>query len=238
MALPSVVTPTYELELPSTKKKIKYRPFLVREEKILLLATQSEDPEEVKRAVKDIVSSCVKSRIKLTDLTTFDLEYLFLKIRSVSVGEEIPMKVTCLDDGETQVDVTIDLSEVNVQFPEGHDPKIMLTDNVGIIMKYPGLEEFVDLTLIGKELEDPDTVFNTVAGCIAQIFEGDEVFDESTTTHKEKVEFIEQLTQKQFESIQKFFVTMPVLKHEFKVVNPKTGVESSYTLEGLQSFFG
>ena len=238
MALPSVVTPSYELELPSTKKKVKYRPFLVREEKILLLATQSEDKDEVKRAVKDIVSNCVKSRIKLSELTSFDLEYLFLKIRSVSVGEDIPMKITCLDDNTTVVDYTIDLTDVHVYSPEGHDTKIMLTDTVGLIMGYPGLEEFIDITLIGNEIDDPETVFNMVATCIKQIFEGEEVYDETTTTHKEKVDFIEQLTQKQFESIQKFFKTMPVLRHTFNVVNPTTGVESAYTLEGLASFFG
>ena len=238
MALPSIATPTYELELPSTKKKIKYRPFLVKEEKVLLLATESDDPKEVKEAVKTIVRNCVLSRIKVEDLTTFDLEFLFLKIRAASVGEEVQMKITCLDDNETRVDHTIDISEVEVHVPEGHDPKIKLTDSVGMIMKYPGLEEFVNLTLLGLNMDDPDEVFNTVARCIDQIYEGDEVYDDSTTTHEEKVQFVEGLTQKQFESVQKFFTTMPVLRHQFKVTNPKTGVESTYTLEGLQSFFG
>ena len=238
MALPSIATPTYELELPSTKKKIKYRPFLVKEEKVLLLATESEDPKEVKEAVKTIVKNCVLSRLKIDDLTTFDLEFLFLKIRAASVGEDIPMKITCLDDNETRVDVVVDISEVSVQIQKDHSNKIELTDNVGMIMRYPGLNEFVDLTLLGKDLDDPDEVFDTVAGCIDQIYEGEEVFDSTTTTHAEKIQFIEGLTQKQFEKVQKFFQTMPVLRHEFKVTNPNTGVESSYTLEGLQSFFG
>ena len=148
------------------------------------------------------------------------------------------MKITCLDDNETRVDYTLDISQVNVTIPEGHDKKIELTDNVGMIMKYPGLEEFVDLTLMGTELNDPEKVFETIARCIDQIYEGEEVYDDSTTTFKEKMQFVESLTQKQFESVRKFFTTMPVLRHEFKVTNPKTGVESSYTLEGLQSFFG
>jgi len=238
MALPSITTPTYELELPSTKKKIKYRPFLVREEKILLLATESEDPKDVKQAVKDIVKACVLSRIKIDDLTSFDLEYLFLRIRAVSVGEEVQMKITCNDDNETKVDYTIDLTEVEVEVPEGHDKKIMLTDNLGIIMRYPGLEQFVDLTMIGKNLDNVDEVFDLVANCIEQIFEGDDVYDSTTTTKEEFVQFIESLTQKQFESVQKFFETMPVLRHKFKITNPNTGVESEYQLEGLQSFFG
>ena len=238
MALPSLATPTYETELPSTGKKIKYRPFLVKEEKVLLLATESEDRKEVREAVKTIVKSCVLSRIKVEDLATFDLEFLFLKIRAASVGEDVTMKITCLDDNETRVDYTLDISEVKVTIPEGHDRKIKLTDNVGMIMRYPGLDEFVDLTLLGLDMDDPDKVFETVARCIEQIYEGEEVYDDSTTTFKEKIQFVESLTQKQFESVRKFFTTMPVLRHEFKVTNPNTGVESTYTLEGLQSFFG
>jgi len=238
MALPSIATPTYELELPSTKKKIKYRPFLVKEEKILLLATESDDKKEVKEAVKTIVKSCVLSRIKVEDLTTFDLEYLFLKIRAASVGEEVAMKITCLDDNETRVDYTVDISQVTVDVPEKHTNKIQLTDDVGMIMRYPGLDEFVDLTLLGNNLDDPDKVFDVVANCIDQIYEGEEVYDNSTTTHDEKVQFVGSLTQKQFEQVQEFFQTMPVLRHTFEVENPKTGVKSKYTLEGLQSFFG
>lgn len=238
MALPSLAAPTYETELPSTGKKIKYRPFLVKEEKVLLLATESEDRKEVKDAVKTIVKSCVLSRIKVEDLATFDLEYLFLKIRAASVGEDVIMKITCLDDNETKVDYTLDISDIKVTIPDGHSNKIELTDSVGMIMKYPGLDEFVDLTLMGTELNDPEKVFETIARCIDQIYEGEEVYDDSTTSFKEKMQFVESLTQKQFENVRKFFTTMPVLRHEFSVTNPNTGVESSYTLEGLQSFFG
>jgi len=238
MALPSIATPTFEVELPSNNKKIKYRPFLVKEEKILLLATESEDKDEVKGAVKTIVKNCVQSRIKIEDLTSFDLEYLFLKIRAASVGEDVPMKITCLDDNTTRVDYTVDISKVEVYFPEGHSKKIELTDKVGIIMKYPGLEEFVDFTLLGSDLENPDEVFDTIAGCIEQIYDEEEVYDSTTTTHEEMITFIESLTQKQYEKIRQFFDTMPVLRHQFKVTNPNTGVESEYTLEGLQSFFG
>ncbi|CAF34270.1 baseplate hub subunit [Synechococcus phage S-PM2] len=237
MALPSIVTPSYELELPSTKKKIKYRPFLVKEEKILLLATESEEKNEVKEAVKTIVKNCVQSRIKIDELTSFDLEYLFLKIRTASVGEDVPMKITCMDDGETRVDYNVDISKVEVYVPENHTNKIMLTDTVGIIMKYPGLNEFVDITLMGNDIETPDETFEMIADCIDQIFEGEEVFDSTTTSKQEKISFIESLTQKQFEKIKEFFMTMPVLRHEFEVKNPKTGVVSTYTLEGLQSFF-
>jgi len=238
MALPSIATPTYELSLPSSKKKIKYRPFLVKEEKILLLATQSEDAKDVEEAVKTIVKSCVLSRIKIDDLTSFDLEYLFLNIRAQSVGEEVAMKITCDDDGTTKVDYTVDLTEVQVTFPKDHSNKIELTDNVGMIMRYPGMKEFVNYTMMGQNPDDPDEIFGVIAKCIDQIYEGDEVYDDSTTTMKEKVQFVEGLTQKQFESVQAFFNTMPTLRHEFKVTNPNTGVESSYTLEGLQSFFG
>jgi len=238
MSLPSLATPTYETELPSTKKKIKYRPFLVKEEKILLLATESDDRKEVKDAVKSIVKNCVITRIKIEELATFDLEFLFLKIRAASVGEDVDMKITCLDDNETRVDYKLDISEVKVFFPEDQSNKIELTDEVGMIMRYPGLDEFVDLTLLGNELDDPEQVFETVARCIEQIYEGEEVFDESTTTFKEKIQFVESLTQKQFQSVKKFFTNMPVLRHDFKVTNPKTGIESTYTLEGLQSFFG
>ena len=178
------------------------------------------------------------SRIKVEDLATFDLEYLFLKIRAASVGEDVTMKITCLDDNETRVDYTLDISQVKVTFLRGHDKKIKLTDNVGMIMKYPGLEEFVDLTLLGIDMDNPEKVFETVARCIEQIYEGMRYMMTATTTFKEKIQFVESLTQKQFESVRKFFTTMPVLRHEFKVTNPKTGVESSYTLEGLQSFFG
>lgn len=238
MPLPKPTVPTYELELPSTGKKIKYRPFLVKEEKILLLAMESEDENEIKNAVKDILKNCILTRgIKPEDLASFDLEYLFLKIRSVSAGEEISMKVTCQDDNETVVNVDINLNDVEVYKPEGHTNKIMVDDTIGIVMKYPAMDSFVSVTLLENDLETTDEVFEMLIKCIDQIFQGDEVWDAATTPKKELLGFIEGFTQQQFAKIQEFFDTMPVLRHEFSVVNPNTGVKSNYMLEGLQSFF-
>ncbi len=236
-SLPIPSVPTYETELPSTGKKIKYRPFLVREEKVLLLAMESEDEKEIESAVKNILKSCIISRIKIEDLATFDLEYLFLRIRAASVGEEIKLKVTCLDDGITEVDVTVNLLDVQVQKPENHTNKIMIDDDMGLVMKYPSMDKFVKITLLNKDLETTDEVFDMLADCIDQIFQGEEVWDVAETPRKDVINFIEHMTQKQFEKVQEFFETMPILKHQFSVVNPNTGVESNYTLEGLQSFF-
>jgi hypothetical protein len=239
MPLPVLSTPTYEVDLPSTGKKIKYRPFLVKEEKVLLLAMESEDAKEIEAAVKQTLNNCIQTRgIKVDQLASFDLEYLFLKIRGVSAGEEIKMKVTCQDDGQTQVTVDISIDEIKVFKPEGHDRKIMLTDDVGIMMKYPGFKQFVNITLLNDNLDTAEDVFELVADCVDQIFQGEEVWDASDMKRSEVVEFLEGMTQQQFELVQTFFETMPSLKHEFKVTNPSTGVESTYTLEGLQSFFG
>jgi hypothetical protein len=236
-SLPTPSVPTYEVELPSTGKKIKYRPFLVREEKVLLLAMESENEKEIELAVKNILKSCIVSRLRVEDLATFDLEYLFLRIRAASVGEEVKLKVTCLDDNETQVDVSINLLDVQVYKSENHTNKIMIDDEMGIVMKYPSMDKFVKLTLLNKDLETTDEVFQMLADCIDQIFKGDEVWDTAEVNRKEVINFIESLTQNQFEKIQEFFDTMPILRHEFSVVNPKTGIKSDYKLEGLQSFF-
>lgn len=238
MPLPKPSLPTYELELPSNGKKIKYRPFVVREEKILLLALDTEDEDQIKIAIKDILSACILSRVKVEDLASFDLEYLFLRIRAASVGEDIQLKVTCLDDGQTEVETTINVMDIEVYKPENHTNKIMLDDNLGIVMKYPKMDQFVNFTLLEKDLESSDEVIELVANGIDQIFQGDEVWDGDATPTKEKKEFIESLTQPQYEKIREFYETMPVLKHKFSVVNPITGVTSNYTLEGLQSFFG
>jgi len=239
MPLPTLSVPTYDVALPSTGKKIKYRPFLVKEEKVLLLAMESEDAKEIETAVKQTLNNCIQTRgVKAESLASFDLEYLFLKIRAVSAGEEIKMKVTCQDDGETQVTVDISIDDIEVFKPEGHDRKIMLTDDVGIVMKYPGFKQFVNITLLNANLDSTDDVFELVADCVDQIFEKEEVWDASDMKRSEVVAFLEGMTQNQFELVQTFFETMPSLKHEFKVINPKTEVESTYTLEGLQSFFG
>ena len=239
MPLPTLSVPTYDVALPSTGKKIRYRPFLVKEEKVLLLAMESEDAKEIETAVKQTLNNCIQTRgVKAESLASFDLEYLFLKIRAVSAGEEIKMKVTCQDDGETQVTVDISIDDIQVFKPEGHDRKIMLTDDVGIVMKYPGFKQFVNITLLNANLDSTDDVFELVADCVDQIFEKEEVWDASDMKRSEVVTFLEGMTQNQFELVQTFFETMPSLKHEFKVINPKTEVESTYTLEGLQSFFG
>ena len=237
MALPTVDLPTHELEIPSNKKKIKFRPFLVKEEKVLLLALESDNDGNIREAVLNLLKGCVISRIKLENLATFDLEYIFLNIRAVSVGEVVDIQVTCQDDEKTQVKYQLNLTDVQVSFPEGHTNKIMLNDDLGVIMKYPSFNRFVESQFAQKEVNE-DTVVGIVAESIDQIFQGEEVFDESTTTPKEFVEFVESLTTQQLEKLQEFFETSPRLEHKFKIKNPNTDVESDYTLSGLQSFFG
>ena len=236
MALPKLGYPTYELELPSTGKTVKYRPFLVKEEKVLLLALESEDEKQVTNAVKDLLKNCVISRIKVDQLPSFDLEYLFLKIRAASIGEVITLNVTCLDDNKTQVEAKINIDEVEVTKPEGHDKQIMFDDKTGIIMRYPSMQQFVEREFLQKDMKT-DEVYDFIADSIEQIFDEDEVYDSSTTTKKEFRTFVDSLTTKQFEKIQKFYETSPKLSHTFTVVNPNTGKDSEYTIEGLQSFF-
>ena len=236
MALPKIGYPTYELELPSTGKSIKYRQFLVKEEKVLLLALESKDEKQVIGAVKDLIKNCVITRIKVDTLPSFDLEYLFLKIRGASIGENIILTVTCLDDNETQVEANINIDDVEVFKPEGHDKKIMFDDKTGVVMRYPSMREFVEREFLQKEMKTEE-VYGFIADSIDQIFDDEEVYDSSTTTKKEFRTFVDSLTTKQFEKIQKFYETSPKLSHTFKVTNPNTGKESSYTIEGLQSFF-
>lgn len=239
MPLPTLSVPTFEVDLPSTGKRIKYRPFLVKEEKLLLLAMEGEDEKEVERAVRDILKACILTRgIKIENLASFDLEYLFLKIRGVSAGEDIKMKVTCQDDGVTEVNVSINIDDIEVQKPEGHTNKIMINDDVGIIMKYPGVDQFINLTLLNKDLTSTAEVFELVAKCVDQVFQEEEVWETSDMKLSEVVDFLEGMTQQQFEKIQNFFETMPVLKHQLEVTNPNTGKVSVFQLEGLQSFFG
>ena len=236
MALPKLGYPTFELELPSTGKTIKYRPFLVKEEKVLLMALESKDEKQVISAVKNLIKNCVITRIKVDTLPSFDLEYLFLKIRGASIGENITLTVTCLDDNETQVEANININDVEILKPEGHDKKIMFNDKTGLVMRYPSMQEFIDREFLQKEMKTED-VYGFIADSIDQIFDDEEVYDSSTTTKKEFRTFVDSLTTRQFEKIQKFYETAPKLSHTFKVVNPNTGKESSYTIEGLQSFF-
>ena len=237
MALPTMDLPTYELEIPSTKKKIRYRPFLVKEEKVLLLAIESNDDKNIRDAVLGLLKACIQSRVKIENLATFDLEYIFLNIRAVSVGEIVEMNVTCQDDEETQVRYNLNLTEAQVIFPEGHSNKIMLTDTTGVIMKYPSFDRFVN-GQFGDGSVDENEVIKIIAESIDQIFQGEEVYDDSTTSKKEFIQFVESLTNAQMEKIQAFFESSPRLEHTFTVTNPNTGVESEYTLRGLNSFFG
>ena len=237
MALPTMDLPTYELEIPSSKKKIKIRPFLVKEEKVLLLALESDDEKNIKQAVLNLLKACIQSRVKVENLSTFDLEYIFLNIRAISVGEVVEILITCQDDEETKVKYNLNLTDVSVIFPEGHSNKIMLNDNTGVIMKYPSFDDFVEGQFANKEYNE-DGVIKIIANSIDQIFQDEEVFDESTTSKKEFIQFVETLTKEQLEKIQAFFESAPRLEHKFKITNPNTGVESEYTLRGLQSFFG
>ena len=237
MALPTMDVPTYELEIPSNKKKLKFRPFLVKEEKVLLMAMESGNEKNIRDAVLNLLKNCIQSRIKVENLATFDLEYIFLNIRAVSVGEVVEMTITCQDDNETQVRYNLNLTDVSVFFPEGHTSKIMISDDTGVIMKYPSFDEFVKVSIAGKN-STGDDVIAIIAKCIDQIFDAEDVYDSSTTSKKEFVQFVEGLTNKQFESVEKFFETAPVLKHEIVIKNPNTGVENTMVIQGLANFFG
>jgi len=238
MALPQIALPTYELEVPSSGKKIKYRPFVVKEEKLLLLALETNDEKEVENAVKNLLKNCIQTRgVKLEDLAIFDLEYIFLNIRAVSVGETIEMNITCRDDEETTIKYVLDLTEVKVTKPENHSNKIMLSDTMGMIMKYPSFLDFVRTSILGQA-PTADGVIEAMASCIDQIFDGEEVYDSSTTSKKEFIDWVEGLTNQQFEQVRQFFEDTPVLEHNFSLTNPNTGVESEYTISGLSNFFG
>ena len=236
MALPVLTVPTYELEVPSTDEKVKYRPFLVKEEKLLLIAIESEDNGEIVQAVKTIVDECTFNKLNLGKMPIFDVEYIFLNIRAKSVGETTNLRLLCPDDGETYAKVEIDLTEVLVQVDEGHTNKIELTDEMGIIMQYPNIDSMVD---VGIADINASNMLDVISTCIDRIYDkgGEEVHMAVDSTKKELVEFIEQLNTKQFQDVQVFFDTMPKLKHTVKVKNPKTEVESEVTLSGLNDFF-
>ena len=239
MPLPKISTPTYELVLPSTGKKVKYRPFLVREEKILILALESEDTKQITNAIKTILKECISTRgVKVDDLPTFDIEYLFLNIRGKSVGEALDLMVTCPDDGETQVPVKIFIDEIQVQKDSKHTQDIKLDDTLTLRMKYPSLNEFIQNNFDFSEDDSVDASFDIISSCIDQVYNEDESWAASDCTKKELKEWIETLNTNQFKEVESFFTTMPKLSHTVKVKNPKTKVESDITLEGLTSFFG
>ena len=238
MPLPKINTPTYELVLPSSGKKIKYRPFLVREEKILIMALETEDQKQITRAVIDILSSCIITKgIKLDKLATFDIEYLFLNIRSKSVGETIEINITCPDDNKTKVTMDVDIDSIKIKKDKKHKNIIKLNDTLSIKMKYPSMEQFIDKNFETPTEEKSENVFNMIISCIDTIFNEEENWPASESTKKELEEFLDQLNTKQFKMIEDFFATMPKLTHTLKVKNPKTNVESTVKLEGLASFF-
>ena len=237
MPLPKISTPTHELVLPSTGKKIKYRPFLVREEKILILALESQDPKQISTAIKSTLKSCIQTRgIKVEDLPTFDIEYIFLNIRGKSVGESVDVIVTCPDDGETTVPVTVDLDAIQVKFDPEHTKDIKLDEKLTMRMKYPSLDQFIkeNFQVEGVDFEQS---IDMIAECVDMIFSEEEKWTGSDFTKEEMVEFLEGLGSKQFKLLEKFFTTMPKLTHDFTVVNPNSNQENKIHLEGLAAFF-
>tara|TARA_B100000900_G_scaffold407359_1_gene419940 strand:+ start:1073 stop:1789 length:717 start_codon:yes stop_codon:yes gene_type:complete len=237
MPLPKISTPTYELVLPSSNRKIKFRPFLVKEEKILIIALESQDQNQIANAVKSILASCILTKgIKVEKLSTFDIEYLFLNVRGKSVGEQIEVMVTCPDDGETQVPTSINIDSIKVQKSDDHNPDIKLDDTFTLKMRYPSLNEFIKSNFNNENIKVDDT-FDLIASCVDQVYSEEESWTQEDCTKKELVDFIDQLNSSQFKEIEKFFDTMPKLSHTVKVVNPNTKVESEIVIEGLQSFF-
>jgi len=238
MPLPKIATPTYELELPSTKQAIKYRPFLVKEEKLLVLALESEDNKQITTAIKSVIKNCISTKgIKVETLPTFDIEFLFLNIRGKSVGEEVEVNITAPDDGVTPIPVTINLDEIKVTEDKEHTRKIKIDDTLMMEMKYPSLDQFIRNNFNFEESNNIDQSFELIAGCIDKIYSEDEVWAAADCTKKEIMEFLEQMNSIQFKEIEKFFDTMPKLSHTVKVINPVTKVKSDVVLEGLSSFF-
>ena len=236
MALPVLNNPNYAMELPSTGEKIEFRPFLVKEQKILMMAMESDDTSSQSKAVVDIIKNCTFGKLddKLDKLPTYDIEYMFLQIRQKSVGETIDITVTCQDDGETKVPVTLNLEDIKVVKTEGHTNVIMITDKIGLNMKHPTMKQILSYDL--TKMDNMESTFDIIQDCLESIFDEETVYDDMS--RKEMSEFIEQMTTEQFEKVTGFFTTMPKLKHTVKVTNPNTGVENEIVLEGMQSFLG
>ena len=238
MPLPKISTPSYELELPSTGEMIQYRPFLVKEEKLLLLALESEDTKQITTAVKNVIKNCIITKnIKVETLPTFDIEYLFLNIRAKSVSEEVEVNIICPDDGNTTVPVTIAVDEIKVQKDENHTKNIQVDDEIMMEMKYPSLDQFIKSNFDLSNDTSMEQSFELVVSCIDKIYTKEDVWSSSDVTKKELNEFLEQMNSQQFKQIEKFFETMPKLSHTITVKNPNTKVESEVVLEGLSSFF-
>ena len=236
MPLPKISTPTYDLTVPSSGKKIKYRPFLVKEEKVLIIAMESQDDKQIAQAVKDVLDSCILTKgISVDKLATFDIEFLFLNIRGKSVGEEVEVLVTCPDDDKTKVPVRVNLDHIKIVKSDEHQKDIPLDDKLFMRMKYPAMGEFVKSNFsVDTQVDD---TFDLVCSCIEQVYSEDESWSASDCTKEELNEFLEQLDSKQFKKIEKFFETMPKLSHTIKVINPNTKVENKIVLEGLNAFF-
>lgn len=238
MPLPKISTPTYELVIPSSQKKIKYRPFLVKEEKILVIAQESGDKNQIMEAMKNVVNDCILTRgVKVDDLATFDLEYIFLNIRGKSVGETVEVLITCPDDNETQVPVTINLEDIKVNIDEKHSRDIKLDDSLVLRMKYPSIKEFVEKNFVEEEELSVEDTFDMICSCVDQVYNEEESWSASECTKEELSDFIGQLSSKQFKQVELFFQTMPKLSHKLKIKNPNTEVEREVVLEGLTSFF-
>jgi len=233
MTLPVINTPTYELVVPSTKEKLTYRPFLVKEEKILLMAMEEENETQLNRALKQVVNNCTFQKVKVDKLPLFDLEYIFLRIRAKSVGEIAKLQILCEDDGETYVPTEIDLESIEVEFQEDHNTKIEITDDIGIVMSYPTFE-YLDFNVEGSDI---NKLFDIIGSSIHQIFEGETVYERADFNKKELKTFLESLTSEQFKRVQYFFETMPRLRHTLEIENPKTKVTNTVVLEGLNAFF-
>jgi hypothetical protein len=238
MPLPKISTPTYELELPSTGKTIKYRPFLVKEEKLLVLALESDDSKEITNAIKAVLKDCIQTRgVKVETLPTFDIEYLFLNIRGKSVGEDIEVSVLCPDDGETYAEVQISIDEIEVVKDKEHNKQIKIDDKLMMEMRYPSLDQFVKSNFSFNGDNQVDQSFDLIASCVDKIYSEEEAWTSDDFTKKEVTEFLEQMNSSQFKDIESFFATMPKLRHEVEVLNPKTKKSSKVVLEGLASFF-
>ena len=238
MPLPKIATPTYELELPSNGKTIQYRPFLVKEEKLLVIALESEDTKQITTAIKAVIKACIKTKgVRVESLPTFDIEYLFLNIRGKSVGEELDVNIICPDDEKTQVKVQINLDDIKCHHTEGHTNKIELEGGLMMEMKYPSLDQFIKSNFDMNEKNQMDQSFDLIASCIDKVYSEEEVWATEDCTKKELKDFLESMNSAQFKEIEKFFESMPKLSHTIKVTNPETEIDSDVTLEGLAAFF-
>ena len=241
MPLPTIETPTYELKLPSSNKKVKYRPFLVKEEKILIIALETKNQSDITNAVTDVLKKCVLTKgIDIDTLPTFDIEYLFLNIRAKSIGEDIKLTVTCPDDGKTKVPVTIYVDEIKVIKPKDHKIDIVLDDKMSLRMKYPSLNQFIENNFDTEDESETivDKTFRVVADCMDTIFNGEDAWEAKDYSAQERLDFVQQLNSQQYKKVENFFSTMPKLSHTIEVVNPNTKEKGSVVLEGLADFFG